>query len=511
MTGGSAWDQVPELALLHDCLQAIVRPDDPVALLTVLRGELFGFSDQALYDFRKAGGRFSFHAKLPTNLNAATAELFADAFERLQSYHHWLTRLPPLAAIESIVADLGLIARAAATRGGNVQAGALAKALEWLRAAQVDLHSPVQLVEHLGSLIESGVEFDAVPARPHLTPPVRLMNLHKVKGLEAPVVYLVDPSGASSHPVDIHIDRSRDRVEGYLAVCVRRGDYGTELLACAPGWPARESAEDQFQEAEESRLLYVAATRAGTQLSITQRDKRNDHNPWQFFAPHLQDCQAVVDPPVVDMPATVFHSVTEAEADTASAAIAERFRQACQPSYVRQRVRDSLEASHISERVGQEHGTEWGTVVHRLLEAAMRSPGADLTALAHDNLREQDLDIEFVDEAVDLIHRVMSSAVWKRASAGRPVLTEVPIRELRPQAGLPTLQNGVIDLAFREADGWVIVDYKTDRQPNSALAGLVDTYRPQVSNYMAIWRRLTGEPAKEMGIYFTHLDRYTRL
>ena len=42
---GSSVNQVDELRLLQQCLKAIVRPGDPVALLAVLRGELFGISD----------------------------------------------------------------------------------------------------------------------------------------------------------------------------------------------------------------------------------------------------------------------------------------------------------------------------------------------------------------------------------------------------------------------------------------------------------------------------------
>jgi len=59
VTGASTPD-IPELMLLYTCLRALSRPDDPVALVAVLRGELFGVSDRTLYDFKRSGGRFSF-------------------------------------------------------------------------------------------------------------------------------------------------------------------------------------------------------------------------------------------------------------------------------------------------------------------------------------------------------------------------------------------------------------------------------------------------------------------
>lgn len=86
VTGGSALGQVGELSLLCKCLAAVTEPDNPVALVAVLRGELFGTSDTALYAFRKAGGRFDYRTEIPAGLNAAQAAAFGDAFSRLQRY-----------------------------------------------------------------------------------------------------------------------------------------------------------------------------------------------------------------------------------------------------------------------------------------------------------------------------------------------------------------------------------------------------------------------------------------
>jgi ATP-dependent helicase/nuclease subunit A len=68
--------------------------------------------------------------------------------------------------------------------------------------------------------------------------------------------------------------------------------------------------------------------------------------------------------------------------------------------------------------------------------------------------------------------------------------------------------RGVIDLAFREADGWVIVDYKTDAVDDGDPSELVKHYRPQVEAYAAAWQGLVGEPVKERGLYFTACGRY---
>ena len=65
VTGGSVLNEVPELELLSTCLTAVARSDDPIALVAVLRSELFGVADTTLYDLRRFGGRFSYYSEIP--------------------------------------------------------------------------------------------------------------------------------------------------------------------------------------------------------------------------------------------------------------------------------------------------------------------------------------------------------------------------------------------------------------------------------------------------------------
>ncbi|HUT08828.1 MAG TPA: hypothetical protein VMY15_08280, partial [Candidatus Latescibacteria bacterium] len=64
--------------------------------------------------------------------------------------------------------------------------------------------------------------------------------------------------------------------------------------------------------------------------------------------------------------------------------------------------------------------------------------------------------------------------------------------------------------------------YKTDRLPealsgggdedvNKALRALVDFYRPQVQLYTRFWAKMTGEPVKESGLYFTAHDAWFKV
>ena len=112
-----------------------------------------------------------------------------------------------------------------------------------------------------------------------------------------------------------------------------------------------------------------------------------------------------------------------------------------------------------------EHGTEWGTVIHRLLEAVGEDPGMDperTARLAGALLEEEGLSTEHAGKAVDTVKAVMRSEIWERAARAKTTLREVPYTRLKKQKPRgPVLESGVMDLAFEENDGWVIVDYKT--------------------------------------------------
>src|SRR5664279_3272007 len=115
------------------------------------------------------------------------------------------------------------------------------------------------------------------------------MNLHKAKGLEANVVFLADPAGGVSPRVDVRIQRSGLTAYGWLKV-VRKNEnsWKDKLLAEPADWPAHEAAEGPYLQAEEDRLLYVAATRARDVLVVSRCTGKRGNSAWGI----LNDCLA---------------------------------------------------------------------------------------------------------------------------------------------------------------------------------------------------------------------------
>ena len=582
ITGSGALQDIAPLALLGRWLRAALAPHNPVALVALLRSPLAGVDDQTLYRFHQAGGQFHYGRPLPGGLDPETEQTLGPLFGQLARHARWLRTLPPASALEMIVEDLGLMALAAAQADGPSTAGGLNKALELLRAHWAETGSIHAMMERLEAILApEGRQdrYDGLPARPDGPEAVRIMNLHKVKGLEAPVVFLAAPAGMLQKPmISEHIDRSADGVSrGYLAIQESTGDFTARLLACPAGWPALQEEEGLYLAAERTRLLYVAATRAGTRLVVAQRPKYGNFNPWEFFLPALLDVPPLAVPPLAPVQS---HDRSEAAPAAAPLQGAEartrRWDHARRPGYaVAGAKRLALAEAAMRPDTGPGLGVEWGTALHALLEAAMAGDSGDtLETLARETLLAAELDESLLAQALETVQAVMASDLWRRARRAECRLIEVPFQiqmapnEL-PGGGAPgggeaagrgtradgetgeamggfaggeyagdgfegerfagngfagerfagrgfaggALVRGVVDLAFREkgADGWTLVDYKTDAAARRSPEAIAEHYRPQMDLYARAWRRLTGEPVVEQVLYFTATHSAWRL
>jgi ATP-dependent helicase/nuclease subunit A len=509
VTGSKSLGNLPQIRLLYLAARAAANPEDQVATVALLRSEAFGLSDPQLYEFVRRGGEFNYRRSLPDGLESGTSELYRDVFSRMRRHASWLGKLGAVPALERIATEMGLFAQAAASRGGNQCAGGLARALELVRTRSEARHCLPDALEVLRRLAEGELEADSMEARPGIAPPVRVMNVHKAKGLEAGVVFLADPTGAvGSRSAEVHVDRAQGRSTGYLAI-ERPGRFGKgSMLACHPNWSTLEQEEGKFLEAERVRLLYVAATRARDRLVVSSRESHKSKNPWSDFDSALEDAPALDHgalerPWEVEPTAEVTDSVQPPDLVSVWQEVSE------EKYFVRQAKEVALDGQLAVPGATGEHGMEWGSAVHSLLEAGARNPGSDLMLLAGRVLDPEQCKPFGVPAVVDTVASVLASKIWARASRARKMLAEAPFEFVREVEGREVLLRGSVDLAFDEGDGWVLVDYKTDSTEDGRLQGLVDHYAPQLKLYAEAWQQASGEKVKEIGLNFTGSGLYT--
>lgn len=494
-TGGSDFGASPSVRLLVDLLAVLADPEDSLRLVGLLRGPLFGASDPELYAYKRGGGRFV----LPEE-PLEGQEPVARALTFLLELRELTRSLPPVAAVERVLEKTGLLARAVTLTRGGAEAGRLVQALDLVRRAEEQGGTLAEGVRTLQEALESR-ELESVALEAGKRNVVRIMNLHQAKGLEARVVFLAAPTASSSSNVDAVIQRQGAEVVGYLEV-----RHGWTVLAHPAGWAEMQRGEEVYLEAEERRLLYVAATRAA-ELLVVSRFKEG-RSPWSQLEPFLEGCPALTPGPVPapeesELPAlTVFPEEGEFRARWQDLATP-GFRRRSITAAVREGQPEALMAAlEAPAELGPDGGAAWGTLIHRLLEHCMRRPeltATELTRLARWFTYQDELLSELAEEAVRSVESVRASDFWGQAMQAGERLVEVPFALTQPgEDGQETLYYGVLDLALRQREGWDIVDYKTDRRE---LEELVDRYAAQVLTYAQLWRHLTGEEVRYAGLF----------
>jgi len=492
-----------EMHALYVLAMALGDPGDHVALLAVLRGMLYGVSDDELYHYRREGGQIDLLADTGEVSFSEKGSVTAKALRTLRRYLGWVKELPALAALSRITEDIGLVPAAAAGESGAIRSGTLLKLFEVMSTdagASVDWAA---LTERLGSLLEQAdTEAESLFAGDGNA--VRIMNLHKAKGLEAPIVVLACPCADEDHDAAEHIDRMSEPPRGYFTITQKKSAYVTETIAQPAGWEAKTEVEREFMRAESDRLLYVAATRAKRLLVVSRYPSRPAIDPWSGLGEALNR-QPELDwtpaEPVASLPA-----VPDLELPVHTP----------EPSYAVVSVTGltkSAAGNIVLERPSEGGGgMAYGSLVHRTLQALGEGMDvADLALFIRLVAEEEGVAEEWLEQAEDTIRWVISSNLWQRAERARQKYHEFSLTVTQSDSELPTLLRGVIDLVFEEDDGWVIADFKTDRYDPRHEQQFVDYYRPQVLAYADEWTRLTGCCVKEAGLYFISSSRYIEL
>jgi len=513
VSGAGAFGKSREVEALTVLLRALSDPQDALSLVAVLRGPLFGLSDQELFAFKQAGGWFSVFQRDDVEIEKLPKQAapVREALGALHQYYRWTRLLPAGAALERILEHTGYLALAATSPGG-VEAGDLLHAIDRVRQVVEEGDSLADAADALEADSEASNEVESLPLEPGRTDVVRLMNLHKAKGLEADVVFLADPCGGFKPRVDVHIERKGRKAQGWFKI-VRKseGSFATPLLGEPADWAAHEATELPYLEREHDRLLYVAATRAREMLVVSRWTERKGTPAWGTLNGFLKDAKELPVPKTVAVAQNKpldCAAKAQAEAHAVRVGAHDGLRQ---PSWSITSV--TAEARHISKMARaaepaaeddptrvvvpdtQSHradaGMAWGTLIHGLLEHATRHKEAtrdDLRRLAIWLTVEQPQLRTVIDEALEVVQRVAAAAFWQEATESDECHVEVPFTRQQEDPSRHLIA-GAIDLVYRQPTGWHVVDYKTDR----ASTDLAEKYGVQLGRYRETWAAMTGE------------------
>jgi ATP-dependent helicase/nuclease subunit A len=502
---------VMDLMALAD---ALLLPQDDLALATVLRSPLFGFEDEDLFDIAWDRGR----APLRTALRRKAGErpIFAAAAARLDELAAAARRETPFAfyaqllgagrARARFLARLGSEANDALDEFLNVafdyerrETPSLQGFLTWLRDARAEVKRDMEIARD----------------------EVRVMTVHGAKGLEAPIVILADtvtPPGGPRPPRLLQLD------DGAMVWAGRKDDDPGSVAAARS--VVLTEAEHEYR-----RLLYVAMTRAADTLIICGADglRGRPRGCWYDLVRSALDSMLVEE---TENDEKVFRYRRPGSDDAGKHEQSPgdgRIEQVEMPPWLRRaaseppRRRAPLSPSAVFDeesgvvRVGasaadRQKALSRGRLVHRLLQSLPDIPPERRMDAAERYLSKAAADFAAAERA-EIVGQVLAilddESFAPLFAAGSQA--ELPIVGHVLCAGAePMPVSGQVDRLAISDDAVLIADYKSDRAVPSDLDA-VEGYVAQLGLYRVVLSRLYPGKRVRAALVFTSGPRLIEL
>jgi ATP-dependent helicase/nuclease subunit A len=496
---------VMDLMALAD---ALLLPQDDLALATVLRSPLFGFSDEDLFAVAWRRGA-SLRAALAGK--AGENNKFAEAAARLDELAQDARRETPFAFYAKLLGSGGARRRFLGRLGAEANDALdefLNLALDYERRDTPSLQGFVAWLRDAQTEVKRDMEI----ARDE----VRVMTVHGAKGLEAPIVILADTMTPPTGPKP---PRLLELSGGAVIWAGRKEDDVPSVAAARDA--ARSEAENEYR-----RLLYVAMTRAADRLIICGADGRTKRPErcWYDLVRGPLDAFLVEEDDSGEKVLRFRKPAADSFVATASAEAPKKIARREFPKWLRQPapaeaprpaplspssafdedialIAPSAGAGAAAER---QKALERGRLVHRLMQALPDIPADRRKDAAERYLAHAATDFVETERAA-MAKQALAILVDKNfaeifAPGSR---AEVPIVGRIARAGFsPIPVAGQVDRLAVTDDAILIADYKTDRIVPGRLDE-VPPYVTQLALYRAVLARVFPGKTVRAALLFT--------
>ena len=579
-----------EVSVLLDYLRILDNARQDLPLAAVLTSPFCGLDARELAAVRIAYPNVPFYQAVQMYAEAYDAERGSGqrAAEKLQKFYaqaaYFRKKVPytPIhELLEEVVEKTGYRLYITAMPGGAQRAANLDMLTERAAAFEGTSYKGLfNFIRYIEQLKKYDVDYGEAGIMDEQENTVRIMSIHKSKGLEFPVVFVAG-LGKNFNTQDL---------KGSVLLHSEWG-AGLDLIDLkrrtkTPTFLKKMIRERTVLEnlAEEMRVLYVALTRAKEKLimagtaeftedgalkmenSIFRPDGAKKYLDWILPCIISEDTGEVKEDAPVDVRVFDAGDLRPAQTEVQAEELAEDVFRHWDSSKTelpefRKRLDDQLEYSYpyanegkmklkftvseLKKRIAPAEeagevmyeepeavpllpafmkeeealtGASRGSAYHKLMELLDFSEeyggtdGEEKLAGAVEHFRKEGRLTEEMAACIrsrDILGFLTCAAGRRMSAAARagrlyreqPFVMAIDAGEIYPEdrSGEKILVQGIIDVYFEEADGLIVLDYKTDRVKTAD--ELKDKYHAQLDYYAEALEKLTGKPVKEKIIY----------
>jgi ATP-dependent exoDNAse (exonuclease V) beta subunit len=489
----------PEIRDVLNMLRAIADPMDDLALAGLLRSPAFGLSDEAIYQLRWRGDS---KLHLWDSLNQDLSNMEQGDQKHAERARIILETLTPLAdrlPISELLNELII-----KTDYRAVLASAHSRMWRNLDKLIQDAHKSGlvrvrSFLDYVQTLRDVGAREGEAPVEEHGS--VRLMTVHKAKGLEFDIVVLAD---ASRKP------RTGGQIayllpETGIAARADRLETNSMVTRLAHHLNAQES------EAEEDRLLYVALTRTREKLlvngHVTEAQGGLRTEGWLKKIFEVMGVNgADLSEKIGEWNSVLLQGGEQVGIMCDSEGDAERAvtQQGVQWPESKEKSLHHPLPSELVREIDPDEGADparsWRATgervhvpaaavgnmvheaIHRRLIPVRPETGEFLGTLAlREGLVESGQRKRAVNESIKILKRLERDPRWNEIELTTERHHELPFSRSLPSSESPI---GTIDLLYKTDLGWQLIDFKTDElRDDGDLERAIEEHRGQLMRY----------------------------
>jgi ATP-dependent helicase/nuclease subunit A len=442
-----------------------------------------------------------------SNVKEDEGKLVERAREIVEDLHRWAGRATVGEVLKRFLDMTNYLAMLRQVEGGARLQRNIEKLLADAHKSQ--LVSASDFLEYVQALRDVGARESEAPVE--VGGAVQLMTVHKAKGLEFPIVVIADAAHerrGSAGPVLLDSDLG-------ILLAIRNQDGAQSVVR-------RLAAlrEQDREDAEDRRLLYVAATRAKEKLIVNghvglKRDGKLSLRGWlgrlgevaglaettfdsELTAPQTLELQfgasCTLYPAVLNVAAEKeTRKVESREANDVTDQVAPLKSQEAEHADAKIRTRGiepPLRVWRVVPRAQRPTGPAWvvGKLVHEAIHRWRFPDAPDFEAFLYPHALEAGLTdpaeiAGAMHEARRLLARFRANPLWAEMNAASR-WHELPYIAT-DDSGIA--DAGIIDVLYRNGDEWTIADFKTDELRADQVADRIaeEKYDEQLRRYAA--------------------------